>query len=213
MKNIAKKLAEFQKLSQKVVRDSKNPHYRSKYASLDAVLDAIRAPLLEAGLIAIQRVDEDFLITNIMDLDSPESIDSRIKLIGATDMQKLGSALTYARRYSLLTLLGLGQEDDDGNLEASIPAKTIAEEIVDAAPRAIPAIPAIPAKNLDEEIPMVFASDLIRRLPTGSEERANAYLQKLKWIKPGQTLRDLDPEKAEKIAEKFDNFLSAAGIK
>jgi hypothetical protein len=61
---IAKKLAEFQKLSQKVVRDSKNPHYRSKYASLDAVLDCIQAPLLESGLTAIQRIDEDFLIFN-----------------------------------------------------------------------------------------------------------------------------------------------------
>jgi hypothetical protein len=202
MKNILKKLAEFQKILQKVVRDSKNTHYKSKYASLDAVLDAIRDPLLEDGLIAIQRVDEDFLITQIVDLDSGELVESKIKLIGATDMQKLGSALTYARRYSLLTLLGLGQEDDDGNLAAG--------KIVDAAPRAIPAIP---AKNLEEEMPMFFPGDVIRRLPAGSEAAANAYLQKLKWITPGQTIRDLDAEKAKKIADKFDNFLSAAGIK
>ena len=65
----------------------------------------------------------------------------------------------------------------------------------------------------EEDVPMVHASDLERRLPKGSEDTANAYLVKIKWIKDGQTFRDLDKEKIEKILGKFDNFLRVSGVK
>lgn len=64
----------------------------------------------------------------------------------------------------------------------------------------------------DEEVPMYHASDLADKLPKGSEDTVNAYLVKLKWIKDGQTYRDLDPAKIEKILGKLDNFLRVAGV-
>lgn len=64
-----------------------------------------------------------------------------------------------------------------------------------------------------EEVPMVHANDLERRLPDGSVDAVNAYLVKIKWIKDGQTFRDLDAEKIEKILGKFDNFLRVSGVK
>lgn len=64
----------------------------------------------------------------------------------------------------------------------------------------------------DEEIPMAFAGDLAKRIPDGSEPEINAYLEKLKWIGSGQTYRDLESAKIEKILAKFDNFLRVAGV-
>lgn len=63
-----------------------------------------------------------------------------------------------------------------------------------------------------EEVPMVDFKDLERKLPEGSETTVNEYLVKLKWLEDGQTYRDLDNAKIEKILSKFDNFLRVSGV-
>jgi hypothetical protein len=109
-----------------VKKDASNPAFRSKYASLQSILDTIEQPLWDNGLVLVQRfepsVDRDpVLITEIIHAASGERITSALDVVGKdrTDPQKVGSAITYARRYSLLALLGLTpEEDDDGNAAA-----------------------------------------------------------------------------------------------
>lgn len=115
--SIYKKLNEFKTKVGAIKKDSTNPHFKNKYASIESVLDTIEQPLLDAGLGFIQCVEDLNLITTIYDTESDVVIQSKVPLIlNKQDMQQLGSAITYARRYGLVSMFGLEQEDDDGNL-------------------------------------------------------------------------------------------------
>jgi len=97
------------------IKDSKNPYFNSTYADLESVLDAIRKPLLDAELCFTQSVADGYLHTTIWHAPSSEHLVSLIPFtVPGTDMQKLGAALTYARRQGLCTVLGVPQVDDDG---------------------------------------------------------------------------------------------------
>jgi hypothetical protein len=110
------KLNEFRKKVGAIKRDGTNPHFKNKYATIESVLDTIESPLNQSGLGFIQCVHGLELITTIYDTESDERIESKIPLLlNKQDMQQLGGAITYARRYALVSMLGLEQEDDDGN--------------------------------------------------------------------------------------------------
>ena len=113
--SIYKKLLEFKATVGAVKKDGKNPFHKSKYATIESVLDTIEQPLKEKGLGFVQCPMETGLKTIVFSEDDTNTIESFIPYIGATDMQKLGSAITYARRYALVSMFGLEQEDDDGN--------------------------------------------------------------------------------------------------
>lgn len=114
--SIYKKLNEFKKNVGVVKKDSSNPHYKSKYATIESVIDTIEEPLLNAGLGFYQSVKDMNLETVVYDCESGETLTSIVPLIIAKqDMQQLGSAITYARRYGLVSMFGLEQEDDDAN--------------------------------------------------------------------------------------------------
>ena len=119
---IYKKLLEIQRKNITVEKDGTNPHFRSTYVTLNEVLEKIKKPLNDAGIVIIQTPELDGLATILCDTEDDTFIKSIVPYTGATDMQKLGGAITYARRYSLLAMLGLEDEDDDGNT-ASKPAK------------------------------------------------------------------------------------------
>lgn len=112
---IYKKLLDFQKLGVTIKKGSTNPHYRSTYANLNEVLDKVKEPLNKLGIVIIQTPTEHGLETRILDTEDDSFIVSTVPFINPTDMQKLGGAITYARRYALVTMLGLEDEDDDGN--------------------------------------------------------------------------------------------------
>ena len=120
---IYKKISDFQSKVEAIKKKMTNPHYKSKYASLDDVLDAIKEPLRESGLVFIQIPYSDGLETSIVDIeDESQCIKSKIPyMLGKNDMQALGSAITYARRYALVSMLGLEQDDDDGNKACTPP--------------------------------------------------------------------------------------------
>lgn len=116
---LAKALAKAQGEMDTAKKDSTNPHFKSKYADITSVIEAIREPLSRNGLAFIQPIErtEDglALVTKVIHV-SGEWISGSLPLIlSKDDMQGLGSALTYARRYSLAAMFGIGQEDDDGN--------------------------------------------------------------------------------------------------
>lgn len=117
---LAEALAKAQAEMDCAKKDSINPHFKSKYADIASVIDAIKEPLSKHGLSYVQYIDQTAtggiaLITKLMHM-SGEWISGCLPLIlSKNDMQGLGSALTYARRYSLSAIVGIAQDDDDGN--------------------------------------------------------------------------------------------------
>lgn len=121
------------------VKDSKNPHFRSKYASLSAVIDAV-IPVLNAngvGVLQLPRLEgSEVQLTTILMHTSGQVLSSTVgaPMAKKQDAQAVGSAITYLRRYSLQSIMGLPVEDDDGNA-ASRPQRRQPER------RAVPATP------------------------------------------------------------------------
>lgn len=105
----------------RAMKDTPNPHFRSKYADLAAVQDACMPALHKHGFGIVQpleRTEHGYQIRTLLIHESGEKMepDCPIPLIlGKSDMQGLGSAITYARRYGLFCLTGVAPEDDDGN--------------------------------------------------------------------------------------------------
>ena len=129
MKNLYLKLAEVKREVGKVSKNSKNPHFKNTYADLNALIDAVEPILLEKGLLMLQPIQNGCVSTIIIDCENEEEIESSIELPQLQDPQKLGSAITYFRRYTLQSLLSLMAEDDDGNkASAPTPKPTITNE-------------------------------------------------------------------------------------
>jgi hypothetical protein len=120
IKNIAGALVKFQSSVSKVAKESNNPFFKSKYASLANILDTIQKPLSESGLAISQFPDENALTTIIIHADSGEWMKSSYVMPVAkqNDPQAMGSAITYARRYALGSILNLNIDDDDGGEKA-----------------------------------------------------------------------------------------------
>ncbi len=120
---LAKALLEAQKNMPDISKDATNPHFKTKFASLDNILREIRPVLNDAGLTVTQWPSFDgisgrhTLTTRITDAASGESMEDQMFLSpGKDDMQSLGGAITYARRYALSAIFGLATDtDDDGN--------------------------------------------------------------------------------------------------
>lgn len=112
---IYKKLLEFQKQGISIKKNSVNPHFRNEYADLNEVLDKVKKPLNELGILIIQTPTPDGLQTELYDTEDESKAVGLVPYINATDMQKLGGAITYAKRYSLVAMLALEDDDDDGN--------------------------------------------------------------------------------------------------
>jgi imidazole glycerol phosphate synthase subunit HisF len=122
MKNLLKALAKFNTLCAPIVKDASNPFFKSKYATLDAIQEHIRKPLAEAGLVVTQPtrwVDgQAIVVSTVYHVETGESLYSEFPVVvGKHTAQDYGSAVTYAKRYSLTGLLNLivCDEDDDGN--------------------------------------------------------------------------------------------------
>ena len=120
---IAGALAKAQGEIKGAAKDSTNPHFRSKYADLASVWDACRAALSKNGLSVIQTPDTTadgvFLYTTLAH-SSGQWIRSTMPVRPVQDTpQGLGSALTYARRYSLASMVGVAPDDDDDGQAAS----------------------------------------------------------------------------------------------
>ena len=98
-----------------------------RYATLPNVLDAIRPALNAAGLVLTQVMDGGELVTRLVDCDTGEHIESRFPMsFEGLNWHAIGSAQTYARRYSVLGLLGLAPDDDDDAI-STLPVKTTSQ--------------------------------------------------------------------------------------
>jgi hypothetical protein len=118
IKNICKALITFKVKVGAITKDSKNPFFKSSYASLGTIIEAIEEPLAESGLAVMQFPTGDHCLTTIVMHESGEWIQSiyRIRPV-KDDAQGIGSCLTYQKRYALTSalLLNILEIDDDGN--------------------------------------------------------------------------------------------------
>lgn len=118
-KNLASALLKAQAGMGKLIKDSKNPHFKSSYASLTAVLDTVRPALTDAGVVLYQSASaaEGLVIVRSMLIhaETGESIEEQLALpVGQATAQSYGSAITYGRRYLAMAMCGLAPDDDDG---------------------------------------------------------------------------------------------------
>lgn len=117
--NLAAALVKVQGAVENPHKTSVNPHYKSTYADLTEIINTIRPVLSENGIAVVQSPgmqNGNAFVETILIHKSGEWIRGRASSpLPKNDPQGVGSAITYLRRYSLAGLLGLGQEDDDGN--------------------------------------------------------------------------------------------------
>jgi hypothetical protein len=112
---IVKALAKAQSQFKVAVFDKKNPHFKSSYASLESVHNAVREGLSANGLAIAHLIEDGKMVTTLFHT-SGEWIGCELALPANLSPQQLGSALTYFRRYSICCLLAIPSgEDDDGN--------------------------------------------------------------------------------------------------
>jgi hypothetical protein len=111
-----------------VVKSATNPYFKSKYATLESVVEAVKEPLLKRGIVVIQGLQDaenGVAVETMLLHTSGQWISSTLRLPASKeDAQGYGSACTYGRRYGLMAICGVPAEDDDGNAAtASAPAK------------------------------------------------------------------------------------------
>ena len=120
MDKIASALVKAQRQFAPALKTATNPHFKSKYADLSACVEAVLDSLNAAGVFLMQRQHPNeggVSIETIFVHESGETLSAGILSVPAAkqDPQGYGSALTYARRYSLMAACGIAPEDDDGN--------------------------------------------------------------------------------------------------
>ena len=124
LKELATALAKAQGQIEGASRDTANPFFKSKYADLASVWGACREPLSKNGLSIWQHITHKggaaYLVTTILHSSGERLDDDGVPLLlSKQDMQSMGSAITYARRYGLMAAVGIAPEDDDGNAASS----------------------------------------------------------------------------------------------
>lgn len=127
--NIHKKLLQFQKMNISVIKDGNNPHFKSKYATLNEVLDKVKKPLNDLGVVIIFEPNIEGLQTILHCVDSGTEVKGFMKYVDCGNAQKLLACNTYYRRGTLVSLLGLEDEDDDGN-KASVPTPARVDQVL-----------------------------------------------------------------------------------
>jgi hypothetical protein len=158
-KHIAAAFVKAQKQFGKALKTSTNPHFRSKYADLSSCIDAVVGALNENGIGLMQRTYEckdGVLLETVFVHESGEVMECGLLHVPASkqDAMGFGSALTYARRYSILAATGLAPEDDDGvaaSRRAPVESKVDAGQMTDH-------IAAIDASANKEELQTAYAA-------------------------------------------------------
>lgn len=153
-KQICTAMVKAQKAFGPALKSSQNPHFKSRYADLSACVEAVVEALNDNGIALTQHThhaEGGVCVETILIHESGEELSFGKLFVPSSknDAQGYGSALTYARRYSLMAACGLAPEDDDGNA-ASV-----------SAPRTAPKFgyssPAKPAPRTTDEAPKVKA--------------------------------------------------------
>tara|TARA_R110000796_G_scaffold234073_1_gene352686 strand:+ start:173 stop:709 length:537 start_codon:yes stop_codon:yes gene_type:complete len=117
--SINEKLFNLQQEIGTISKDAKNPFYKSKYFDINSLIKQLQPLLKSNRLLLLQPIEEDMVVSKLICIDGTGGVVSGLKLPDINDPQKLGSAITYYRRYTLASLLGLQAVDDDGNIASN----------------------------------------------------------------------------------------------
>lgn len=150
LKNVYSAFVKAQRGFAPALKTNTNPHFKSKYADLNACIDAVIDSLNANGIGLVQRTHQDDTGVSVETLfvhESGESMSGGTLHVPASkqDPQGYGSALSYARRYSLCAACGIAPEDDDGNAASKPKAVETKQTVADATS------PAAVAKRMTSE--------------------------------------------------------------
>jgi hypothetical protein len=110
-------------------KDSKNPHFKSSYASLESAIDSCKPHLNSNNICLIQVPGAEgrlVWVDTMLVHTSGQFIQGRLTIEAkGSDAHSVGGTITYARRYSILAFMGMGAEDDDGNLASGKPSPPV----------------------------------------------------------------------------------------
>lgn len=196
MSDAIKALAKAQTEMGKAIKNAKNPHLKSNYADLGSVMEACFDALHANGFAIMQPCGADErgqYVETVLAHASGDTFTSRVHLVvGKNDMQGVGSAITYARRYGLLGMAGLAPEDDDG-------------EATKAAPRQQPAnrAPAGPSKADQAAADSMVSAIRQHGEAAWNDRRLQADLAKLRATAPelaAQVEAEIETKKQGKAA-------------
>ena len=118
--NINQKLFNLQQEIGTISKDASNPFYKSKYFDINSLIKQLQPLFEKHRLLLLQPIEEDCVYSKIICIDGTGGVISALKLPEINDPQKLGSAITYYRRYTLASLLGLQAVDDDANVASGV---------------------------------------------------------------------------------------------
>ena len=189
-----------------IVKDGKNPAFRSKYATLDATLEAVRPALAAQGLAVLQGITfpetngEGRLVGITVETRlvhaSGEWMASHVPVpVAKADAHGLGSALSYGRRYGLAALLSLAADDDDDGNAAAKAAPPAAVKPAQTKPT--PAKPEADRQPAEEQ---AAGKRLHDRVPATPPERMSMAKAEQVAIK-GTRLVDMDEERLAKLKD------------
>lgn len=122
-KTFGQKLLAVQAEVSPITKDSDNPFYKSKYFDINKLIEVVKPVLTKHNIVLLQPLSHlqhegkmvPAITTTLLDADSGEKITATTPITELNDAQKMGGSVTYWRRYSLQSILGLQAEDDDGN--------------------------------------------------------------------------------------------------
>ena len=189
-------------------KNANNPHFKSKYADLGSVIDALE-PIKDHGLwfIQISKERDNGACFETVIIHGPSnsqmSMGETFVPADRANAQGFGSAQTYARRYGLLSAFGLATEDDDGNAASQTPAKPrqqdkTADALTDAQWGIISDL--IGQTNTDAKaFCTAFKIKSVKELPAAQFDRARAMLNK----KLQQIAAELEASKGQSLAEQL----------
>ena len=176
---VASALVKAQKEFGPALKSSSNPHFKSRYADLAACVEAVVESLNNNGIALTQRVspsENGVIVETVFIHESGEIINCGQLHVPASkhDAQGYGSALTYARRYSLMAACGIAPEDDDGNAASKRPTA-----------------PAIPTPDITDHLAAIQAS-------ANSDELAKVFKDAFAACQGNQALQTkvMDAKKA-----------------
>jgi hypothetical protein len=119
--NIYQKLHLAKQSMGKVIKNANNPHFKRSYADINSIIETVEPILLDCGLLLLQPVRDGKVFTEIIDIETGDSMESSLELPAIIDPQKLLSCITYYRRGTLVSLCSLQAIDDDGETASRAP--------------------------------------------------------------------------------------------
>ena len=184
-KSIHQKISNVQEAIGPIAKDSTNPFFKSKYFDINAIVNKLNPILKKEGLTLTQPILNGSVYSVITEIDTNDKVESSLQLPEIADPQKLGSCITYFRRYTLQSLLALEAEDDDGN-KASQPT------------------PGSQANG--EELPWLNHLDKVTKLPTPQWKNVLSAIQdgRLTSVANGREHDKVNKEVAAKLEEVFN---------